>query len=116
MKPTDEYKASLSNAIAFKHEYPKEKSTAAARIYKVNDSTIRTNLHRARIRRSGIALVKHGGQNKMLSDVQVNAIYKYVEDLYLSGYRATKAIVFAAIRCLKANEIPPKEGPSWRWF
>ena len=52
----------------------------------------------------------------MLSDVQVNAIYKYVEDSYLSGYGATKAMVFAAIGCLKANEIPPKEGQSWRWF
>jgi hypothetical protein len=50
----------------------------------------------------------------MLSDAQVDAIYKYVEDLYLSRYRATKAMVFAAIKCLKANEIPPKEGLSWR--
>jgi hypothetical protein len=33
MKTTDEYKASVSNAIAFKHEHPDEKSTTAARIY-----------------------------------------------------------------------------------
>jgi hypothetical protein len=30
-------------------------------------------------------------------------IYKYVEDLYLSGYGATKAMVYTAIGCLKAN-------------
>jgi hypothetical protein len=35
----------------------------------------------------------------MLSDAQVEAIYKYVEDLYLSGYSATKAIVYAVIGC-----------------
>jgi hypothetical protein len=39
-----------------------------------------------------------------------------VEDSYLSGYGATKAIVYAAMGCLKANEIPLKEPPSWRWF
>jgi hypothetical protein len=39
----------------------------------------------------------------MLSDVQVRAIYQYVEDSYLSGYDATKLIVYAAIGCLKAN-------------
>jgi hypothetical protein len=52
----------------------------------------------------------------MLSDAQVEAIYQYVEDSYLSGYGATKAMVYAAIGCLKANQLPPKEPPSWRWF
>ena len=101
MKPTDQYKAALSNATAFKHEYPKEKSITAARIYSVNDSTVRTVLLRER--QHGGAAVKHGGYNKILLDIQVEAIYKYVEDLYLSRYSATKAIVFAAVGCLKAN-------------
>jgi hypothetical protein len=48
----------------------------------------------------------------MLSDTQVEVIYKYVEDSYLSGYGATKAMVYAAIGCLKANEIPSKKPPS----
>jgi hypothetical protein len=52
----------------------------------------------------------------MLSDAQVDAIYKYVEDLYLSGYSVTKAMVYTAIRCLKANQLPLKEPPSWQWF
>jgi hypothetical protein len=114
MKTTDEYKASVSNAIAFKHEHPDEKSTTAARIYQVNDNTVRTNLRRERI--CGGVEAKHGGHNKMLSDVQVEAIYQYVEDSYLSGYGATKAMVYAAIGCLKANQLPAKEPPSWRWF
>jgi hypothetical protein len=109
MKNTDEYKMSMSNAMAFKHENPNEKAITAARIHHVNDNTIRSNLHRERIRGKE---VKHGGQNKMFLDTQVEAIYKYVEDSYLSGYSATKAIVYAPMGCLKANEIPLKEPPS----
>jgi hypothetical protein len=47
----------------------------------------------------------------MLSDAQVEAIYKYVEDSYLSWYGATKAMVYAAIGCLKTNQLPAKEPP-----
>ena len=39
-----------------------------------------------------------------------------MEDSYFSGYGATKAMVYAAVGCLKANEVPMKEPPSWRWF
>ena len=52
----------------------------------------------------------------MLSDAQVEAIYQYVEDSYLSNYGATKAMVYTAIGCLKANQLPAKKPPSWRWF
>jgi hypothetical protein len=45
----------------------------------------------------------------MLLDTQIQAIYQYVEDLYLSGYGATGAMVYTAIRCLKANRVPAKE-------
>jgi hypothetical protein len=79
MKPTDEYKASLSNATAFKLENPEEKATAAARIYNVNNNSVWTNLYREQ-QRDGAA-VKHRGHNKILSEVQVKAIYKYIEDL-----------------------------------
>jgi hypothetical protein len=103
MKTTDEYKVAVANAIAFKHEHPDEKATTAARIHHVNATTLRSNLRREQIPDKE---VKHGGHNKMLSDAQVEAIYKYVEDLYLSGYGATKAMVYAAIGCLKANQLP----------
>jgi hypothetical protein len=114
MKPTDEYKAALSNATAFKLEYPEEKATTAARIYNVNKNTVRTILHREQ-QRDGVA-IKHGGHNKILSDIQVEAIYKYIEDSYLSGYGATKAMVYTAISCLKANQLLAKNPPTWRWF
>ena len=115
MIPSNEYQEALSNATAFKLENPEEKSSAAARIYQVNDSSVRTALLRERERHTKPA-TSHGGHNKVLSEVQVAAIYKYVEDLYLSGYGATKAMVFAAIGCLKANEVVPKPPPTMRWF
>ena len=103
MKTTDEYQASLSNAIAFRHEYPEEKSITAARIYGVNDNTIWSTLHRERKRQQDGSAVKHRGYNKILSKVQVKAIYKYVKDLYRSRYGLTKAMVYAIVNCLKAN-------------
>ena len=115
MMPFDEYREALSNATAFKLENPKEKSTAAARIYQVNDSSIRIALLRERERHTKLA-TSHGGHNKVLSKVQVAAIYKYVENLYLSSYSATKAMVFAAIGCLKANKVVPKLPLTIQWF
>ena len=52
----------------------------------------------------------------MLSEAQIAVIYKYVEDSYLQGYRATKSMVFAAIGFLKEKEVPPQKAPSCRWF
>jgi len=76
MKPTDEYKASLSNATAFKHGYPEGRSTTAAWIYNINDNTVRAILHREQ--QHGEAAVKHGGHNKILLEVQVEAILWWV--------------------------------------
>jgi hypothetical protein len=109
MKTTDEYKAAVADAVVFKHEHPNEKATTAARIHHVNATTVLSNLRREQLPDTE---VKHGGYNKMLSDAQVEAIYKYVEDSYLSRYSATKAMVYAAIECLKANQLPAKEPPS----
>ena len=113
--PSDEYREALSNATAFKHENPEEKTTAAARIYQVNDSSVRTALHRERAATRQTSY-ESWGHNKILSEVQVEAIYKYVEDSYLSGYGATKAMVYAAVGCLKANQVPAKPPPTMRWF
>jgi hypothetical protein len=115
MMPSDEYQEALSNATAFKHENPEEKTTAAARIYQVNDSSVRTTLLRERQRQTKPA-TSHGGHNKVLSEVQVAAIYKYIKDSYFSKYNATKTMVFAAVSCLKANEVVPKPLLTMQWF
>jgi transposase len=105
--PSDEYREAFSNATAFKQENPEEKTTAAAQIYQVNNSSVQTALHREQEQQTKLA-TSYRGHNKVLSEVQVAAIYEYIEDSYLSRYHATKAIVLAAISCLKANEIVPK--------
>jgi len=73
MKTTDEYKAAVADAVAFKHEHLDENATTAARIHHVNATTVRSNLRREQLPDKE---VKHGGHNKMLSDAQVEAIYK----------------------------------------
>jgi hypothetical protein len=108
-----EYKEALANATSFKHDNPSEKQVTAARIYHVNENTLKTRLRRQRAR---APIRQRGGHNKMLSEAQVSAIYKYVEDSYLGGYGATKQMLFATIGFLKAQEIPPQKPPSWRWF
>jgi hypothetical protein len=110
MDSTNPHKAALSNATAFNHKNPNEKASAAAQIYSVNDNTVRQALFRER-QRDGKA-AQHGGHNRILSDVQIDAIYKYVEDSYMNGYGATKLMVHAAMGCLKANQVPPREQPS----
>jgi hypothetical protein len=115
MKPTDEYKEAVANATAFVHEHPDEKQVTGARIYHVNSNTVKSNLRRER-KRGGVPTRQHRGQNKVLSELQVTAIYKYMEDLYLNRYRATKVMVFAAISYLKASQIPLQKAPSWCWF
>jgi hypothetical protein len=67
MKTTDEYKAGVSDAVAFKHEHPNEKATTAARIHHVNATTVRSNLRREQL--YGGKEVKHWGHNKVLSDM-----------------------------------------------
>jgi hypothetical protein len=113
--PTNECADALANAIAFKHENTKEKTACAACIYHVNENTLRSTLHQERKRQDKPA-TSHRGHNKVLSEVQVHAIYKYIKDSYLSGYGATKAMVFAVIGCLKANKVVPKPPLSMRWF
>jgi hypothetical protein len=104
----------LQNALAFKAENPDEKASTAARIYREKESTVRKALQRQRDRKG--ALVQHGGHTKILSDTQLEAILKYIEDMYLAGIGATKEMIFQAIIHLRASQNPPKKPPSKRWF
>jgi hypothetical protein len=103
--------SSMDLALEFLRDNPSEKMTAAARIYKVNVNSLRSIISRAQKSKT-----THGGHNRILSEIQIKAIYKYVEDSYYSGYGASRSMVFKAISHLRATEIPAKEPPSWRWF
>jgi hypothetical protein len=104
----------LQNALAFKAENPDEKASTTARIYREKESTVRKALQRQRDRKG--ALVQHGGHTKILSDTQLEAILKYIEDMYLADIGATKEMIFQAIIHLRASQNPPKKPPSKRWF
>lgn len=103
----------VKQALEFLQAEPSEKPSTAARIFKVNLNTLHTHLRRARMKTSNIS---RGGQNKILSKVQIEALYKYIEESYHAGYGASKEMVFTAIGHIKAAEIPPKPQPSRRWF
>jgi hypothetical protein len=98
MQTTDEYKAAVSNAIAFKHENPDEKATTAARIHYVNAITVQSNLRREEIYGGGE--VKHGGHNKMLSDAQC---YGPVRGPYLNP--RTNLALDTLWRCLQTGSV-----------
>ena len=48
--------------------------------------------------------------------MQVKAVFKYTEDLYISGLGAIKQMVFGAITHLKTTESLLKKPPSKRQF
>jgi hypothetical protein len=104
----------LAQAKAFVCENPTESLATGARIYHVNENTTRSSRWRDSQRKG--APTHRGGQNKILSEAQIEAISKYVQDMYLSGLGATKQMVYAAISHLRASQLPPQKPPSWRWF
>ena len=112
---TDEYKEAVASAIAFKVDNPAETHVAGARIYGINENTLKSRRQRLK-KRDGKLPPTRGGHNKILSDTQTQAIYKYVRDMYLCGLGATKPMVLGAIAHLKACEDPPRPPPSERWF
>jgi hypothetical protein len=107
-----EYKARLANAIKWIQENPTEMDVTAARIYKVKPQSIRMALKRIE-RKDRKA---HGGNNKILSDTQSEAVQVYCREQCEAGLGATKQMVFAAISNLLSQEQPPRKPPSWRWF
>ena len=105
----------LQNAIDFLNKNPTETIAAAARIYRVNPVTLR--MRRTPPRRPPNQSPKpRGGNNKILSDIQVIAIQRYIQRSYENGYGATKPMVFSAICQLLAAETPTRPPPSQRWF
>lgn len=76
-------------AIQFLRDNPTEKATTAARIHHVNVFLLRTNIRRNRNAELNTTITTtttiNGGQNKILTEAQVKAVYKYVEDSYYGG-------------------------------
>jgi hypothetical protein len=109
--PKPNYKANLANAIKWIQENPTEKAVTAGRIFDVKPQSIRMALKRTKRKTKA-----HGGNNKILSNTQLEAIRVYCREQYEAGLGATKQMVFAAIGQLLLQSQPPRKPPSWRWF
>jgi len=101
----------LASAIEWSQENPTEKVVTAGRIFDVKPQSIRIALKRTK-RKDQKA---HGGNNKILSDIQSEAVQAYCREQYEAGLGATKQMVFAAISHL-SQEQSPRKPPSWRWL
>jgi len=112
----DEAEKRMQDALEFHAQNPTELVATISRIFKVNQATLRTRIRRQSQPPVQGPKVKHGGQNKILSDAQNESIRRYIRRSYEAGYGATRAMVFKAIAELKAAEYPPKPAPSKTWF
>jgi hypothetical protein len=89
--------------------------STAARIFQIKEeSSVRSAWYRERKKR-GSPTRQNGGQNRILSRAQHEAIIQYARDQG-RDLGATKSMVFSAICHLKATETPPAPHPSDRWF
>ena len=114
-------------ALQWLRDNPSESPTIAARIHFHEDvpkheTSVRVAWHREKKKVAKAnttnrrVVVQHGGHNRVLSDAQSQAVVQYARDQAEHGLGATKRMMFAAIGHLKAQEVPPKPAPSWRWF
>src|SRR5271168_130121 len=116
----------MRRAIQWLRANPSESPTQAARMHfhldlPKHEASVRVAWARDKKKRQkqsegGEVAKKSGGQNRILSDAQSQAVVQYAREQAEHGLGATKKMVFAAIAHLKAQEIPAKPAPSWRWF
>ena len=102
-------------AIQWLFENPDEPVCTAARIYNVkNEHYLRNVYRRERIRKER-GSIQNGGQNRILSDVQHQALVQYAIDQALDGgMGTTKPMLRAAAAYLHRQE---NKGPlSESWF
>jgi hypothetical protein len=95
-----DYNCALNNAIIWALENPEEASTVAARIYHVNEDSLRTLVLRSKKkkqRNSEGVYNRRGGNNKILNEAQEEAIRQYCYEQWEMGLGASHEMVFAAI-------------------
>jgi hypothetical protein len=103
----------LKEAKAFLSENPTETIALSGRLHKVNESTLRSSIRRDKKARKE-PRKSHGGHNRVLSQVQEEAIFRYIREMYYAGFGATKPMVLGVISAIRAVEGHPP--PSRTWF
>ena len=97
----------LSDARDWLTANPSESIAAASRIFKVRKSTLQMSIARLNQVRVG-----RGGQNKLLTGAQIEALKKWITTQYKQGLGATKQMTFAAACYIRR----PKPPPSYSWL
>ncbi|KFZ23918.1 hypothetical protein V502_01603 [Pseudogymnoascus sp. VKM F-4520 (FW-2644)] len=96
----------LSDAREWLAGNPTESTAVAARIFRVPKSTLQSSIARTR------QPPRHrGGQNKVLSTTQIEALKQWIIKQYELGLGATRQMTFAAICHLRKPLLPPSQ--SW---
>ena len=104
---SNEAKERLDHAIDYLQEFPRASILSVAKRYGLNESTLRGRL-KDPIRGHRV----NGGQNKVLSEAQEQAITAYIYRQFNFGFPATPAMVKAVI--LQSVAASGKESPSDR--
>jgi hypothetical protein len=109
------FKKALAEAIEWlEGEGVGERFSTVRTIFKISPDAIRITIDRKAkktLNKNG-TYNTHGGNNKVLTVSQEDAILLYCFDQYKQGLGVTIRIVFVAISYLKTYKSPPKEPPS----
>lgn len=89
----------LSNAYQWVAENPTESIAVAARIFKIPKSTLQSHITQRKA-------TQNGGQNKVLTIAQIEALKQWIIWQYELGLGATQQMTFAAI-CHLWKSLPP---------
>ena len=104
-----DYDRAFENARKEALGQPDLSPTSAARIYHVKEDSLRKLVLRTRNKKRNATGVynTHGGNNKILSEAQEEAIRQYCYEQWEAGLGATHQMVFAAISHLRAVRSIP---------
>jgi hypothetical protein len=107
-------KIRLRQAQKFLLDHPEEKNSTAARIYKVHEKT----LSNAILRAQRACNRPNGGQNKILSKLQEQAIHGFIQSYLEHNQLPTREVIFAAICNLRERNgtAPPSQDWLSRWW
>ena len=74
---------------------PTKSIAVAARLWHLSPSTLRNSI--ARDKKTTTPRLSHGGQNKVLTEAQIEALKDWIRDQSVQGLGATKKMVYAAV-------------------
>jgi hypothetical protein len=108
----DPPKIRLSKAKAWLIENPTESQAVAARVFKINRKTLHNSISRGELN------LHHGGQNKILTQSQEEAIHKFILSYLEHDQLPTRPIIFGAICELRRRADKPPPSQDWfsRWY